>query len=258
MMYASMCTRADCLPLPPFATQHTSQRKNGRRRLLFFASNRRGTPARATALTHHSSSSAPFLLGMSDAVSLSPVQDSAFVTVTLVSARGLMGKNSDSTSDPFCIIEIGSQVHFSKIKKATCDPIWNETYVFDIPMPLPAPFYLNVSVWNQPKFSNGRDTKGAFLGQLSIDLGQVGRSEANGRFFELEKRSARSHVSGGLEMKIAITSENDAAKMKQQEKDRARALQQAMQKQIDDEKEAHSAEILRQANAKVFSHHNFS
>ena len=39
-----------------------------------------------------------------------------------------------------------------------------------LPSPLPSPFYLLVSVWNQPKFSNGRDTKGAFLGQLQIDI----------------------------------------------------------------------------------------
>jgi hypothetical protein len=253
---------ADCLALPPFATQQTPHCK--KEDVGHFSLNPvdsellRAPPHSGTSLIFRSTSSAPLLLLMSDAVSLSPVQDSGFVTVTLVSARGLMGKNSDSKSDPFCIVEIGSQVHFSKIKKATCDPIWSETYVFDIPMPLPSPFYLSVSVWNQPKFSNGRDTKGAFLGRLQIDLGQVGRSEANGRFFELEKRSSRSHVSGGLEMKIAITSENDAAKMKQQEKERARALQQAMQKQIDDEKEARSAENLRQANAKVSSHHNRS
>ena len=188
---------------------------------------------------------------MAHAVSPPLVADSGFVTVTLVSGRGLMGKNSDRFSDPFCIIEIDSQVHFSKIKKATCDPAWNETYVFNTPIPLPSPFHLCVSVWNQPKFSSGRDTKGAFLGQLRIDLGQVGRQESNGRFFELEKRSARSHVSGSLEMKIVMTSEKDAVQMKQQERDRALTVQQAMQKQIDDEKNARSAETLRHVNSKV-------
>jgi hypothetical protein len=191
---------------------------------------------------------------MSDSISLSHINDSGFVTVTLLSGRGIMGKNADGFSDPFCIIEIDSQVHFSKIKKATCDPTWNETYVFNTPMPLPSPFYLSISVWNQPKFSNGRDTKGAFLGQLQIDLGQIGRSESNGRFFELEKRSARSHVSGSLEMKIVMTSEEEAAKMKQKEADRALELQQAMQKQIDDEKNARSVETLRQVNLKVSAH----
>jgi Ca2+-dependent lipid-binding protein len=181
----------------------------------------------------------------------SPSIDSGFVTITLVSGRNLMGKNSGGTSDPFCIIEVDSQMHFSNIKTATCDPSWNETYVFHIPTPLPSPFYLNISVWNQPKFSNGRDAKGAFLGQLRIDLAQVGRSESNGRSFELEKRSPRSHVSGTLEIKIAITSEEDARRMNQQEKDRALAAQQALQKQQDDEKNALSAESVRMANSEV-------
>jgi hypothetical protein len=192
------------------------------------------------------------ILGMQ--FSHSPPVDSGFVTITLVSGRNLMGKNSGGTSDPFCIVEVDSQVHFSNIKKATCDPSWNETYVFHIPTPLPSPFYLNISVWNQPKFSNGRDSKGAFLGQLRIDLGQVGRSESNGRSFELEKRSARSHVSGTLEIKISITSEEDARRIKQQEKDRASAVQQALQKQQDDEKNALIAERVRMAHSEVSQH----
>ena len=184
-------------------------------------------------------------------MSLATVADSGFVTVTLASARDLMGKNNGGTSDPFCIIEIDSQVHFSKVKKETCNPVWNETHTFNTPSPLPSPFYLLVSVWNQPKFSNGRDTKGAFLGQLQIDLGQVGRAEASGRFFELQKRSSRSHVSGALGIKIVITSGEDAARLKQQERDRALAVQQALQKQKDDEKNARAAEVSLQANSEV-------
>ena len=178
--------------------------------------------------------------------------DSGFVTVTLVSGRGLMGKNNGGTSDPFCIIEMGSQVHFSNIKKETCDPLWNETYVFHTPTPLPSPFYVSISVWNHPKFSHGRDTKGAFLGQVRIDLGHVGRSEFNGRLFELEKRSSRSHVSGSLEIKVAITSEEDAAKIKQLEKDRAFAVQQELQKHKDDEKNAQRVDSIHQTISKVF------
>jgi len=183
--------------------------------------------------------------------SLQSLADSGFVTVTLISGRDLMGKNGGGTSDPFCIVEIDSQVHFSKVKKETCSPLWNETYTFNTPSRLPSPFFLRVSVWNQPKFSNGRDTKGAFLGQLQIDLGQVGRAEASGRFFELEKRTARSHVSGSLEIKIVITSEEDAVRLKQQEKDRALAVQQALQQQKDDEQNSRSAEVARQAHSEV-------
>jgi Ca2+-dependent lipid-binding protein len=184
--------------------------------------------------------------------------DSGFVTVTLVSGKGLMGKNNGGTSDPFCIIEIGSEVHFSSIKKENCDPLWNESYVFHTLTPLPLPFYVNISVWNHPKFLLGRDTKGAFLGQVRIDLGHVGPSELNGRLFELEKRSARSHVSGSLMIKFAITSEEDAAKIKQVEKDRALAVHQELQKHRDDKKISHCVDSIHQSIPKVSNLHNGS
>jgi Ca2+-dependent lipid-binding protein len=179
-------------------------------------------------------------------LSSSSVADCGFVAVTLISGKSLMGKNSGGTSDPFCIIEVGSQVHFSSIKKETCEPSWNETYVFHTPAPLPSPFHLRLSVWNHPKYVTGRDTKGAFLGQLRIDLGNVGCAELNGRSFELEKRSSRSHVSGSLEIKIVMNYEEDAATLKQQGKDRAFVVEPAFHKQINDEQTARSAETTHQ------------
>ena len=48
-----------------------------------------------------------------------------------------------------------------------------------------------------------------------------------------------------------ITSGEDVARLKQRERDRALAVQQELQKQKDDEKNARAAEVAHQANSEV-------
>jgi hypothetical protein len=90
------------------------------------------------------------------------------------------------------------------------------------------------------------------LGQLQIDLGKVGPEETNGRFFDLEKRTSRSHVSGCLLIKIGLISGEDASRRKQLENDRGFSVQHPSQKQKDDQKYTRQVEGKPLAKLQVF------
>jgi Ca2+-dependent lipid-binding protein len=56
----------------------------------------------------------------------------AFLTVHVVEARDLKPMDMDGTSDPYVILQIEDQRIETSFKKSTLNPVWNESFTFEI------------------------------------------------------------------------------------------------------------------------------
>jgi Ca2+-dependent lipid-binding protein len=56
----------------------------------------------------------------------------SFLTVHVVEARDLRPMDMDGTSDPYVILEIEDQRIETSFKKSTLNPVWNESFTFEI------------------------------------------------------------------------------------------------------------------------------
>lgn len=56
----------------------------------------------------------------------------SFLTVHCVEARDLKPLDMDGTSDPYVIVQIENQRIETSFKKGTLNPVWNESFTFDI------------------------------------------------------------------------------------------------------------------------------
>ena len=135
------------------------------------------------------------------------VDMSKTIDVTLIGCAGLMGKQDNGFSDPVVHLNCSGQVRVSSVKKATNSPAWNETFTWAVPSSSPG-VPLTLHVWNSPKFELGPDTKGAFLGTVTIEdvLKVIGKTST----LVLQKRSSRSNVSGNISVRV----DDDASRAK--------------------------------------------
>ena len=119
--------------------------------------------------------------------------------VTLLGCAGLLGKQDNGFSDPVVHLNCCGKVLVSTVKQATNSPVWNETFSWEVPSTSHG-IPLTLHVWNSPKFDLGPDTKGAFLGTVTIEdvLQFVGQATT----LVLQKRSSRSNVSGNISVRI--------------------------------------------------------
>lgn len=56
----------------------------------------------------------------------------SFLTVHVVEARELRPMDVDGTSDPYVILQIEDQRIETTFKKSTLNPVWNESFTFEI------------------------------------------------------------------------------------------------------------------------------
>jgi RAS protein activator-like 1 len=56
----------------------------------------------------------------------------SFLTVHVVEARDLIPMDVDGTSDPYVILRIEDQQIETTFKKSTLNPVWNESFTFEI------------------------------------------------------------------------------------------------------------------------------
>ena len=127
------------------------------------------------------------------------------VSVAVIRAGGLLGK-SKSSCDPVCYLKLGKeQVNHTKVIQRTCDPVWNELFVFGV-KDLDSQ-HLEVSVHDC-----GAVGGLVFLGCVQIPLrsiverAQVGRAPVRGHtsslsdvFFSATETSPKNDSRGPLE-----------------------------------------------------------
>jgi Ca2+-dependent lipid-binding protein len=56
----------------------------------------------------------------------------SILTVHVVEARDLKAMDMDGTSDPYVVLQIEDQKIETNYKKGTLNPVWNESFTFDI------------------------------------------------------------------------------------------------------------------------------
>jgi Ca2+-dependent lipid-binding protein len=56
----------------------------------------------------------------------------SILTVHVVEARDLKPMDMDGTSDPYIILQIEDQRIETNYKKSTLNPVWNESFTFEI------------------------------------------------------------------------------------------------------------------------------
>jgi len=60
------------------------------------------------------------------------IMHESVLTVHVVEARDLLPLDMDGTSDPYVILQIEDQRIETNFKKSTLNPVWNESFTFEI------------------------------------------------------------------------------------------------------------------------------
>eukprot|EP01129_Flabellula_baltica_P007914 TRINITY_DN310_c0_g1_i2.p1 TRINITY_DN310_c0_g1~~TRINITY_DN310_c0_g1_i2.p1 ORF type:complete len:1279 (-),score=344.19 TRINITY_DN310_c0_g1_i2:4-3840(-) len=123
------------------------------------------------------------------------VTDPLCLNATIIEAKGLLGKNKNGSSNPYCSIDYNQQTQTTQVMGQTLSPFWNQDFQFDYETG--ESFHLNVF--------DKEDDKDKFLGMLKIDFQELLNSTGILEdWFELQQRSEKSHVSGSIKLRLCI------------------------------------------------------
>ena len=102
--------------------------------------------------------------------------------VTMVRAEGLLAKDKGGTSDPFVELFLGQQFKKTKIIDKTLNPVWNETFEFDLSKGDPT---LSVVLYDNDKGMLYGSTK-EYLGSIELPIKELVKRGALEKWFEME------------------------------------------------------------------------
>ncbi|KAL9234467.1 hypothetical protein vseg_009337 [Gypsophila vaccaria] len=125
--------------------------------------------------------------------------------VEVTGAHDLIAKDIDGTSSAYVELNFDNQRFRTSIKERDLNPVWNETFYFNISDPSSlSNLTLDACVYSHINSTNSKN----FLGKVHIDGSSfVPYSEAAEFFYPLEKRHMFSRVKGELGLKVFITSD---------------------------------------------------
>lgn len=163
--------------------------------------------------------------------------------VEVVSAHNLLPKDGQGSSSAFVELFFDGQRYRTTIKEKDLNPVWNESFYFNISDPSNLPFLpLDVYVYNNVRATNTR----SFLGKISLTgTSFVPYSDAVVLHYPLEKRGIFSRVRGELGLKIYIT---DDASIK------SSIPIPSVESHKDNFRVSHEAKVLNPVTNTVFSH----
>jgi hypothetical protein len=122
------------------------------------------------------------------------------ISFNIVACYGLAAKE-DKTSNPYVTLLYGEEEFNTAVMERSLNPTFNEIFEFDEIPQMP----LMITVWSAaPAKAKGKDKEPKFLGQVVVaatDFAPAGRGEDHP--YNLEKRSARSTVSGAVVVNAA-------------------------------------------------------
>ncbi|KAG6636812.1 FT-interacting protein 7 [Carya illinoinensis] len=123
--------------------------------------------------------------------------------VDVVSAHNLLPKDGLGSSNAFVELYFDGQKFRTTIKEKDLNPVWNESYYFNISDPSNLHYLtLDAYIYNNVKATSSR----SFLGKISLTgTSFVPYSDAVVLHYPLEKRGIFSHVRGELGLKVYIT-----------------------------------------------------